>query len=193
MGEPGLTLGGGRLQTQGSDALRSRMCESTLHVGQRVLPGTPLDHWASSKRSGITSLGKRMEPPKSNCPSRRAASNTRLDSLVFEKIIGHRMRTARRIDWPRFGVELSVRSAQGTFALLLHEPSREHGGSVFFQPGIEQLTNLFAEIGSVTESREFVTLEGVSRGRQEKIPRRFGLMAGHKSLLRGQLLGTVTL
>ena len=54
MHEPDLTLSEGLLETRGCDALRSRMCESTLHLGRRVLPGTPVEHWASRNRSGIT-------------------------------------------------------------------------------------------------------------------------------------------
>ena len=189
MHERDLTLSEGLLETRRCDALRSRVRESTLHLGRRVLPGTPVEQWTSSKRSGITNLGKRFEPPKNNWQSRRAASNTRRDRLIRENIIGHWMRTARRIDGPRFAGLRRVRSRRGAYTLLLYEPSREHGGGGFFQPHIEQLADFFAEICGVTEPRKFVTLEGVSRGRQKKIPRRFGLRRGHKSLLNAIYLG----
>lgn len=189
MHEPDLTLSEGLLETRGCDALRSRVCESTLHLGRRVLPGTLVEHCASSNRSGITSLGKRMEPPKNNWPSRRAANNTRRDRLIGENIIGHNMRTARRIGGSRFAGLRRVPSRRRAYTLLLYEPAREHGGGGFFHPGIEQLADFFSEIGGVTESRKFVTLEGVSRGRQKKIPRRFGLRRGHKCLLKTIYLG----
>ena len=54
MHERDLALSEGLLETRGCDALRSRMCESTLQVRRRVLPGTPVEHWASRNRSGIT-------------------------------------------------------------------------------------------------------------------------------------------
>jgi hypothetical protein len=76
---------------------------------------------------------------------------------------------------------------------LLHEQSREHGGGVLVEPAIEQLANFLAEIGGVTEPRQFVALQRGKRSRQEELPRRFGLMDGHKSLLKCRLLGTVTL
>jgi hypothetical protein len=189
MHERDLMLSEGLLETRGCDAPRSRVCESTLQLGRKVLPGTPVERWASRNRSGITSVGKRIEPPKNYRQSRRAASNTRRDRLIGENIIGHRMSTARRIDGPRFAGLRRIRSRRRAHTLLLYEPSREHGGGGFFQPGIEQLTDFFSEIGGVTESRKFVTLEGVSRGRQEKIPRRFGLRRGHKCLLKTIYLG----
>jgi hypothetical protein len=45
----------------------------------------------------------------------------------------------------------SFRNKNGAFALF-HEPAREHGGSVFLQPLIEEGADLLAEIGGVAKA-----------------------------------------
>jgi hypothetical protein len=77
------------------------------------------------------------------------------------------------------------RLARGSFALL-DEPARQHGTSVFLEPLIEKRANLLAEVGSVTQAREFVTLKRIARGREKKLPRRLRLGTEHKSLLTGE-------
>jgi hypothetical protein len=184
-------LEGTRLETRGCDAPKSGARQSALHCGRRVLPGTPVEHWASRNRRGITNIEKRIEPPKNDPLSQRAASDTRRDRLIREKIIGHSTRVVRRMNGLRFAGLRGVPSARAL--ALLHEPSREHGGGVLVEPAIQQLANLFAKIGGVSEPRQLVALQRGKRGRQEELPRRFGLMDGHKSLLKCKLSGTVTL
>jgi hypothetical protein len=70
----------------------------------------------------------------------------------------------------------------GTFPLL-HQPPRQHRRGVFFQPGIEQLRDLFAEIGGVAEPRKLVALQRVSRCREKELPRWLG------SVIQGGLQG----
>ena len=69
----------------------------------------------------------------------------------------------------------------GIFALL-HQPAGEHGGSVFFQPGIEKLANFLAEIGGMTQTREFIALKTVPRGREKELPRRLRGVARQRAL-----------
>jgi hypothetical protein len=59
---------------------------------------------------------------------------------------------------------------------LLHQPARQHGRGVFFEPGIQQLSDLLAEIGRVAQAGEFVTLQRIARRRQQEFPRRFGFV-----------------
>jgi len=104
--------------------------------------------------------------------------------LIREKVIGHSVgrstapagrdalvcRGGERL----FGVvRRAVVASRGTFALL-HQPARQHRRGIFFQPGIEELRDLFAEIGGVAEPRKFVTLQRVSRRREKELPRRLG-------------------
>jgi hypothetical protein len=113
--------------------------------------------------SGETSPGNPTEPRKNSKTSRCAAIYGRRDRSIRENIIGHRMRAARRITGLRFARLWRALNPKRAFALL-HQPSREHSGGVFVQPGIEQLANFLAEICGVVEPRELVALEGVLRG-----------------------------
>ena len=44
----------------------------------------------------------------------------------------------------------------------------------FSHPKIEKRANLLAEIGSMAETREFITLQRVARSGEKKLPRRLG-------------------
>jgi len=176
-------LEGTEMKTRGCDAQRSRAWESTLHRGQRVLPGTLVSDGPTRNVSGATRLGNRTQLQKSSRPSRWTANYGRRDRLIREEIIGHSMRAVRRMDGPRIDGLRRVLNTRRAFALL-HKPSREHGGGVFFEPRVEQLSNLLAEIGGVTEPRQLVALQRGTRGRQEKLPRRLGFVDGHEYLQR---------
>jgi hypothetical protein len=162
MHERNWTRQGRPRRAQGCDALRSRARESTLHVVPRASGDTPVKDRADRNVSVETSLRSPTEPAKNSTLSRRAASYGRRDRWIRENITGHRMRAARRIAGLRFACRRRVLNSQRVLALL-YEPSREHGGGVFFQPGIEQLGNLFAQICGVIEPRELKALEGVLR------------------------------
>lgn len=184
MHERNWTRQGRSLRAQGCDALRSCARGSTLHVVPRPPWDTPVKDRANRSVSVETSLENPIEPAKNCTLSRCAASYGRRDRLIRENIIGHRMRAARRIAVFRFARRRRVLNSQRVLALL-HEPSREHGGGVFFQPGIKQLANFFAEICGVAEPREFVALERIPRSRQKELPWRLRLLDGHRRLPRG--------
>jgi hypothetical protein len=78
--------------------------------------------------------------------------------------------------WGSFG------SKNGAFALF-NQPAGEHGCRVFFHPLIKQGTNLFAQIRREIEPREFVALERVAGGGEEKLPRGLGTVFGQGELL----------
>ena len=125
------------------------------------------------------------------CRSRASAKIGRRARLIREKIIGHdlgrlapgiRRRTAVAVCCGGHS-RLALLAGRRVFALL-HQPTRQHGRGVLFEPGIEQLGDLLAEIGSVAQTRKFVTLQGITGCRQEELPRRLGFV------IQGDLRGT---
>jgi hypothetical protein len=174
---------GTELETRGCDALKNRAWENALSPGRQASRGTPVKVWANRNVSGETSPGNPTEPAKNSKLSRCAAIYGRRDRLIRENIIGHRRHATRRIAELRFARMRRILNPRRAFALF-HEPSREHGGGVFIQPRIEQLANLLAEIGGVTQPREFVALERISRSRQKELPWRLRLLGGHRCLPR---------
>jgi len=100
---------------------------------------------------------------------------------IREKIIGRSMSgLASCVERHRalvFGCRpLAELARRGGVLTLLHQPARQHGRGVFFEPGIQQLSDLLAEIGRVTQAGEFVTLQRIARRRQQEFPRRFGFV-----------------
>jgi hypothetical protein len=96
-------------------------------------------------------------------------------SSIRKKIIGHGMRSivvglagGKYIRHP------------GSALTLLQKQAREHGGSVFFHPLIEQSANFLAEIGSVSETRQFKALQGVPRSGKKELPRWLSRSGGHR-------------
>jgi hypothetical protein len=69
------------------------------------------------------------------------------------------------------------RCEDGAFALL-HQPAGKHGGGFFGEPLVEQGGDLLAEIGGVTETREFVALQGVARSGEQEFPGWLGVLRG---------------
>lgn len=113
--------------------------------------------------------------------SRGTAVCRRRDRPIRKKIIGHAMPVLRRQTGSIRGF-LRVRRAFP----LLHQPAREHGRGVLLDPLIEKGADLLAEIGSMTETREFIALERIARSREKELPRGFGLGTGHVGLLKGE-------
>jgi hypothetical protein len=67
---------------------------------------------------------------------------------------------------------------------LLHQPPRQQGSGSFFEPDIEQLNDVLANVRGVAQSRQFVRLQRRARSREKEIPRRLNLgMAVHRTLL----------
>ena len=118
---------------------------------------------------------------ENNFPSSGTAVCGRRSTPIRKKIIGHGMFLPRAT----FTRVRGFRLVRGRFALL-DEPARQHGASVFLEPLIEKRANFLAEIGGVTQAREFVALERVARGREKKLPRRLRLGTKHRGLLTGE-------
>jgi len=115
------------------------------------------------------------------CGSRTTAKFGPRARSIHEKIIGRSMcALASCVERRRSlvfgcGALAGLASRRGVLALL-HQPARQHGRGVFFEPGIQQLSDLLAEIGRVAQAREFVTLQRIARRRQQEFPRRFGFV-----------------
>jgi hypothetical protein len=122
--------------------------------------------------------------------SRTSAKFGRRARSIDEKVIGRSMRrlasrVGRRsplISCRGWRIFRPLGGAMPGFALL-HQPARQHGCGVFFQPGIEQLRDLLAEIGGVTEPRKLITLQRVPGRREKELPRWLG------SVIQGDLQG----
>lgn len=63
-------------------------------------------------------------------------------------------------------------ASRGGVRALLHQPARQHGRRVFFEPAVQQLSDLLAQVGRVAQTGEFVTLQRVAGCRQQEFPRR---------------------
>src|SRR5712671_6531485 len=115
------------------------------------------------------------------CRSRAGAKIGRRARLIGEKIIGHDLRRFAPVIGRRTAIRggrygwVALLARGGAFALL-HQPTRQHGRGVLFEPGIEQLRDLLAEIGSMAQTRKFVTLQGIAGRRQKKLPGRLGFV-----------------
>jgi hypothetical protein len=132
---------------------------------------------------GLTSAGEKKsrevceKAHPGGARSRLTAKNRRGHRLIHQKIIGP------RLDWLWIRLSRSSAFVQMRGILpLLHQPAGEHGGGVLFQPGIEKLANFLAEIGGMTQAREFIALKAVPRGREKELPRRLRGVTGQRGL-----------
>ena len=94
---------------------------------------------------------------------------------IRKKIIGHSVCSI----FAGFGGGKQVRRSSRMFSLL-QKQARQHGGSVFLHPLIKQSGNLLAEIGGMRQARQFKTLQGVPRSREQELPRGLGRTSGHR-------------
>lgn len=62
----------------------------------------------------------------------------------------------------------------GGQVFALHQPARQHGRGIFFQPGIEQLRDFLAEISGMAKARELITLQRVAGRGKKELPRWLG-------------------
>lgn len=104
----------------------------------------------------------------------------RRDRPIRKKIIGHAMPVQQRRSGGLRGF-LRVRRALA----LLHQPAREHGRGILLDPLIEKGADLLAEIGGMTETREFIALQRIARSREKELPRGLALGTDHVGLLKG--------
>lgn len=105
------------------------------------------------------------------------ARSTGRSGTIHQNIIGRRLAVAR--SGLRAGLEF--RGQDRAFALF-HEPASEHGRGVFLEPLIEEFANLLAEIGGVTETREFIGLQGSARSGEKEFPGSLGTKLRHGAL-----------
>ena len=103
---------------------------------------------------------------------------------IGQKIIGRsfaRGGRTRRVRGRRWRVHFAL--------ALLHQPARQHGGAIFFNHLIQQGNRFLAQIGDVSEPRQFVALQRIARRRQQKLPRRLNAETGHgASFVRSVML-----
>ena len=89
----------------------------------------------------------------------------RSESGFAENIIGH----ASTVSWLGVQAWKCIRGVRRAFALL-HQPARHDRRGVFVEPLIDQGTDLLAEIGSVIQAGQFVTLQAIARSSEQKFP-----------------------
>jgi hypothetical protein len=101
----------------------------------------------------------------SACASLSIANCGRRGRLIRKKIIGHGLHG--------FAASIAVcrRFLRHRVLALMHQQSRQQRRSVLFQPGIQQLGDLLAEIGGVVQAREFVALQGIAGSGEQELPR----------------------
>jgi len=119
----------------------------------------------------------RIEHRKIAFTSSGAAICGRRDRPIRKTIIGHGMSIFReRFTWWRLFLHML------RVFPLLHQPASQHGGRVFLHPQVEKSADLLAEISGMTETREFIALQRVSRSREKELPRGLGLVVVHVRL-----------
>src|SRR5260370_12483191 len=121
----------------------------------------------------------RMERRKIAFTSSVASVCGRRNRPIRKKIIGHGMSVFRK-SFNRGSVLLRNLRA----FLLFHQPARQHGRGVFLDPKIELRAYLTATSGGMVETREFITLQRVSRSGKKKLPRRLSFVVVHPDLLQ---------
>ena len=139
--------------------------------------GTPLRVCAgsgsceTSVRKTILQLFKR--PTNSSA----AARGVLRSGTIRKQIIGRGMAVPRlRFSTGGNGFRAAFLGRVEGLGAMLHEPASEHGGGILFEPGIEQLANLLAEIGGVAQARQLITLQRIARCGEKELPRRLGLV-----------------
>jgi hypothetical protein len=161
---------------------QTRFCEACrwdagagefIRLGRRM-PGAlpePNDRSSVSARAGGV---LRIERRKIVFTSSLASVCGGRDRPLRKKIIGHEMSI--------FPCGLTggnvFRRLLRAFPLF-HQPASEHSGGVFLHPQIEKRANLFAEISGMAETREFITLQRVTRSGEKKLPRGLGFVVVH--------------
>lgn len=163
----------------------ARLCEGRaaraagmeLHSRRPVKRNT-LPSQRASNRAIVKFSGELCESSrKIAITSRWAAISGRGNQPIRKKIIGRGMSGSRR----RFARRSGLQHLRRTLALF-HQPARQHGGSVLFEPLVEKRADFLPEIRSMAEAREFIALQRVARGREKKLPRGLGLLTVHAAL-----------
>lgn len=161
-------------RTQGWEAFARGTDARDVGTFARALRSTRLGSAAKQSVGGTFSArasSKLQHPCKT---SGRAAVYGLRSGSIRKKIIGRGMRAIAA----GFAGGKHVRGPRGAFALF-QKPARQHGGSVFFHPLIEQRGYLLTKIGGVREARQLKTLQGVPRSGEKELPGRLGRTGGH--------------
>jgi hypothetical protein len=126
---------------------------------------TRLRGWGETRVSASDGGGAVALAQNSACVSPSIANCGRRGRLIRKKIIGHGLHG--------FAAPIAVyRSFLGHRVLALaHQPARQQRRSVLFQPGIQQLGDLLAEIGGMVQARECVALQGIAGSGEQELPR----------------------
>ena len=104
--------------------------------------------------------------------------SARWNDTVRENIIGRTSALVFRGRRCRNGLF----AEDGAFALI-HEPTSEHGGSVFLEILVEEGGQFLAEIGGVSEAGKLIGLESVTGSGEKELPGRLGVMGVQENLL----------
>jgi hypothetical protein len=167
---------------QGCEAAGRPLLKGIVGRIERVVGSTPFRPCGA--RGSLDKIRKSewFSPRRTSERSIAATRNVWTNESIRQKIIGHRM----AVGGNRFGRGLvrrgqGFRDANGAFTLL-DEPASDQGIGVFVEPLVEEGRDLLAEIGRVTEAREFVALQGVAGSGEEKLPRRLSTVSGHRCL-----------
>jgi len=148
--------------------------------GNSLFARAPLHTLLGSKAKlsilGIFSARPANKFQKACQTSGRAAVYRLRDGSIRKKIIGHGMRSILA------GIARGkyIWRPRGAFSLL-QKPAGQHGGGVFLHPLINQCRDFLAEIGCVSQTRQFKALQGVARSREKELPGRLGRARGHRA------------
>jgi hypothetical protein len=147
-----------------------------------VVSSASLRRMAQSVPCGENGIGLSSETRKINLTLCGAGAWRRRSRPLRKYIIGHEMASGvslLRKDFFRRGLFGNRRLPLA----LVHQQARHHGAGGFIDPLIEQRANLFAEIGGMAKTGEFVALQRITGSREKELPGRLGLGTGHRRLL----------
>jgi hypothetical protein len=160
--------------TQRCEALARKFSATAEGAFARPPRSTPLGSEADQGIGDIFRASGTNTPQKTCKTSGWPAVCAVRGISIRKKIIGHRMcAIAARLD-----VGKHLRRPAGTIPLL-QKPARQHGGGVLFHPLIDQRGNFLAQVRCVSQTRQFKTLQGVPRSREQELPRWLGRANGH--------------
>ena len=165
--------------TRGGGAMGGSSIARVLPLCRCLPPSTPAHLLARGARVAKFSGREPVRSPKIAFTSRRTAICMRWGGPIRKNIIGHRMSVLRE----HFRGGRDFLQVQGALALL-DEPAREQRLRVFLDPLFQKRRNLLAEIGGMTKTREFVTLQRSARCREKELPGGLRVGQGHLGLLR---------
>jgi hypothetical protein len=135
-------------------------------------------------RSTLDKIRKtdRVTPRKAGESSVATGRNVWVNESIRQKIIGHRMAVGEhRSGSGLIRSGLDIRGAQVAFAHL-EEYASDHGVGILVEQLVDKGINFLAEIGGVTEAREFVAVKSVAGSGKKEFPRRLGAANGHGDL-----------